>query len=54
MSTDLDVITFAEAAQLLKSGKLSPVELTEAKLQRTETLDGHRAAGKAPVGLSGR
>jgi len=40
MSTDLEFITIAEAARLLKSGKLSPVELTEAKLRRIGALDG--------------
>ena len=39
MTTDLHFMTIAEASGLIKSGKLSPVELTKAFLSRIETLD---------------
>ena len=40
MSADLDFVTIAEAAKLIQTRKLSPVELTEAKLQRIAQHDG--------------
>lgn len=40
MAADLDAITIAEAAGLIASRKLSPVELAEAKLARIDALDG--------------
>jgi len=40
VSADLDFITIADAAKLIRAGKLSPVELTEAKLKQIEALDG--------------
>jgi Asp-tRNA(Asn)/Glu-tRNA(Gln) amidotransferase A subunit family amidase len=39
MSSDLHYLTIAEAASLIRTGKLSPVELTDTLLQRIETLD---------------
>lgn len=39
MTTDLHFMTIAEASGLIKSGKLSPVELTKAFLGRIEALD---------------
>ncbi len=39
MDTNLDFITIGEAARLVESRKLSPVELVEAKLARIESLD---------------
>lgn len=39
MSDDLDFITIADASRLIASRKLSPFELTQAKLARIETLD---------------
>jgi aspartyl-tRNA(Asn)/glutamyl-tRNA(Gln) amidotransferase subunit A len=39
MSEELCVLTVAEASRLIKTRKLSPVELTEAYLRRIETLD---------------
>jgi aspartyl-tRNA(Asn)/glutamyl-tRNA(Gln) amidotransferase subunit A len=38
-ASELDFISIAEAAQLIRSRKLSPVELTKAKLARIESLD---------------
>lgn len=40
MTSDLHHMTIAEASGLIKSGKLSPVELTQAFLSRIERLDG--------------
>lgn len=40
MSAHLDFLTIAEAAELIRTRKLSPVELTEAKLKQIETFDG--------------
>src|SRR5262245_53614004 len=37
--TDLHFLTVAEAAKLIKARKLSPVELSEACLQRIESFD---------------
>ena len=39
MSAELHYLTIGEAGQLLKDGKLSPVELTHAFLERIEKLD---------------
>ncbi|MBI3935816.1 MAG: amidase [Betaproteobacteria bacterium] len=39
MATDLHYLTITEAARLIQSGKLSPVELTQALLARIESLD---------------
>ena len=39
MANDLSYITIAEAARLIASRQLSPVELTEAKLERIAALD---------------
>jgi aspartyl-tRNA(Asn)/glutamyl-tRNA(Gln) amidotransferase subunit A len=39
MTTDLHFLTIAESAALIRSGKLSPVELTQAFLDRIATLD---------------
>src|SRR6478752_4449091 len=39
MSSDLHYLTIAEAASLIRTGKLSPVELTDTLLQRIGTLD---------------
>ncbi len=39
MTTELHYLTIAEAGELLKGGKLSPVELTRAFLNRIEALD---------------
>lgn len=39
MHSDLDAITIADAARLIAARKLSPVELTKAKLSRLEALD---------------
>ena len=38
-STDLHYLTIAEASSLIRSGKLSPVELTDALLHRIEALE---------------
>jgi aspartyl-tRNA(Asn)/glutamyl-tRNA(Gln) amidotransferase subunit A len=38
--TDLHFLTIAQASALIKSGKLSPVELTQAFLARVKQLDG--------------
>ena len=38
--TDLCYLTIAEAAGLISTGKVSPVELTEAHLRRIERIDG--------------
>ena len=35
-----DFLTIAEASALLRKRELSPVELVESRLQRTERLDG--------------
>jgi aspartyl-tRNA(Asn)/glutamyl-tRNA(Gln) amidotransferase subunit A len=40
MATETYFLTIAEASRLIAAHKLSPVELTEAYLQRIETLDG--------------
>ena len=40
MTAELKTITIAEAARLIEAKKLSPVELTEAKLALVEGLDG--------------
>ena len=39
MTTELHYLTIAEAGELLRGGKLSPVELTRAFLDRVEKLD---------------
>jgi aspartyl-tRNA(Asn)/glutamyl-tRNA(Gln) amidotransferase subunit A len=39
MNTDLHFMTIAEASRLIRAGKLSPVELTKAYLERIKTLD---------------
>ena len=39
MSEDLDFLTIADAGKLLESRQLSPLELTEAKLERIEALN---------------
>jgi aspartyl-tRNA(Asn)/glutamyl-tRNA(Gln) amidotransferase subunit A len=39
MTTDLNFITIREAAELIESKKLSPVELVRAKLERIEALN---------------
>ena len=39
MSSELHYLTIAEAARLIQTRKLSPVELTDALLKRTEALD---------------
>jgi aspartyl-tRNA(Asn)/glutamyl-tRNA(Gln) amidotransferase subunit A len=40
MSADLHFLTIADAAQLIRARKLSPVELTEACIDRVRALDG--------------
>ena len=40
MTTELHYLTIGEASRLLRDGKLSPVELTRAFLDRIDTLDG--------------
>ncbi len=37
MSTDLHYLTIAQASSLIETSKLSPVELTQAYLDRIET-----------------
>ena len=39
-SNDLTLMTMAEVASLIKAGMISPVEIVEACLQRTESLQG--------------
>src|ERR1700693_1273251 len=39
-----DFLTIAEAARLIEKRELSPVELTESRLQRIERLDGQLRA----------
>ena len=39
MNAGIDAITIAEAARLIRARKLSPVELTRAKLERIEALE---------------
>ena len=38
-NTELYYLTISEASELIKNGKLSPVELTRAFLDRIEKLD---------------
>ena len=38
-ATELHYLTIREASELIKNGKLSPVELTQAFLERIDKLD---------------
>ena len=69
MATDLHDLSIAELAELIKARTLSPVELTEALIQRVERFDAQtrafitptfdlarrqaRAAGPGPPATSG-
>ena len=39
-SNDITMMTMAEVASMIKAGKISPVEIVDACLQRTESLQG--------------
>jgi aspartyl-tRNA(Asn)/glutamyl-tRNA(Gln) amidotransferase subunit A len=49
LSADLYFMTIAQASALLRAGKLSPVELTKAFLERIRTLDGQLNAYLLPL-----
>ena len=49
---DLHYLTIAEASALIKAGKLSPVELTQAYLDRIAAYDGQLNAYLLPLGES--
>ena len=49
MATDLHDLSIAELAGLIAARKLSPVELTEALIQRVEQLDGQTRAFITPT-----
>jgi aspartyl-tRNA(Asn)/glutamyl-tRNA(Gln) amidotransferase subunit A len=46
---DLHFLTIAQAGALIRTGKLSPVELTQAFIERIETLDGQLNAYLLPL-----
>lgn len=50
MNQDIHFMTIAEASALIKAGKLSPVELTKAYLDRVSAYDGQLNAYLLPLG----